>query len=309
MKLTHKLPLAFAVVVLITAFTGLFGVYQLNQAVDAYAEVIEKDYGNKDNTASIIEDFKTQVQEWKNTLLRGKDPKQLDRHWMSFQKYEREVAESVKKLGISLPEGEARTLAAKFATAHAAMGVNYRKGYDAFKASDFDPAAGDAAVKGMDRAPTELLEEVKTKIAEDTKIRVNQASEKSKKAIFTSIVMMILGFGGSVIAGLFLSRSIVRPITKAVEIAERVAKGDLTGKIEVKTTDETGQLMQALKDMNASLINIVGQVRTGTDTIATASKQIAAGNMVWWSSNFGHFNRFWCCHFPFVDGGRQVAQN
>ena len=30
---------------------------------------------------------------------------------------------------------------------------------------------------------------------------------------------------------------------------------------------------------------------------------------MWWSSNFGHINRFWFCHFPFVDGGRQVAQN
>ena len=279
MKLTQKLPLAFAAVALITAFTGLFGVYQLHQAVDAYAKVVENDYGNKDDTASIIENFKTQVQEWKNTLLRGKDPKQLDRHWMSFLKHEQEIAESAKRLTTSLPEGEARTLAAKFAMAHAAMGVDYRKGYDAFKIADFDSAAGDTAVKGMDRGPTKLLEEVKAKIAEDTKIRVNEASEKSKKAIFTSIVMMILGFGGSVIAGLFLSRSIVRPITKAVEIAERVAKGDLTGKIEVKTTDETGHLMQALKDMNESLVNIVGQVRIGTDTIATASSQIAAGNM------------------------------
>ena len=53
----------------------------------------------------------------------------------------------------------------------------------------------------------------------------------------------------------------------------------MTSRIEVTSKDETGQLLQALKDMNNSLVTIVGQVRTGTDTIATASSQIAAGNL------------------------------
>ncbi|HEX5786352.1 MAG TPA: methyl-accepting chemotaxis protein, partial [Burkholderiaceae bacterium] len=43
-------------------------------------------------------------------------------------------------------------------------------------------------------------------------------------------------------------------------------------------SDETGELMQALKDMNASLLHTVQQVRNGTDTIATASNEIASGN-------------------------------
>ena len=66
-------------------------------------------------------------------------------------------------------------------------------------------------------------------------------------------------------------------LRKAVQVAQAVAGGDLSRDVEVKTNDETGQLMQALKDMNDSLIGIVGNVRQGTDTIATASGQIAAG--------------------------------
>ena len=69
-----------------------------------------------------------------------------------------------------------------------------------------------------------------------------------------------------------------RPLGKAVQVAQEVAGGDLSRDVEVKTNDETGQLMQALKDMNSSLGHIVGQVRSSTDTIATASSQIAAGN-------------------------------
>ncbi|SFC49730.1 methyl-accepting chemotaxis protein [Polaromonas sp. OV174] len=75
-----------------------------------------------------------------------------------------------------------------------------------------------------------------------------------------------------------LTRSISRPLVDAVQVAQRVAAGDLSSHIEVTSRDETGQLMQALKDMNTSLAKLVGEVRQGTDTIATASGQIAAGN-------------------------------
>ena len=76
----------------------------------------------------------------------------------------------------------------------------------------------------------------------------------------------------------WITRSITRPINAAVKIAQTVAAGYLSSSIVVSSKDETGQLLQALKDMNTNLVGIVGQVRQGTDTIATASSQIAAGN-------------------------------
>jgi methyl-accepting chemotaxis protein-1 (serine sensor receptor) len=90
---------------------------------------------------------------------------------------------------------------------------------------------------------------------------------------------LVFGLVMAAIVGWLLVRAIVRPIERAVEIAGAVASGDLTQKIEVDSRDETGRLLQALKDMNASLVRIVTQVRGGTDTIATASGEIAAGNL------------------------------
>ncbi len=75
-----------------------------------------------------------------------------------------------------------------------------------------------------------------------------------------------------------LTRSVVRPLQQAVRIADAVAQGNLTQLIEVKAKDETGQMLQSLKTMNESLGNIVSEVRQNTDTITTASQQIAAGN-------------------------------
>jgi methyl-accepting chemotaxis protein len=82
-----------------------------------------------------------------------------------------------------------------------------------------------------------------------------------------------------VAAAVFLARSIGTPLQQAVAIARRVAQGDLSGEIETGSRNEFGQLLEALRDMNAGLARIVGEVRTGTDTIAAASTQISAGNM------------------------------
>src|SRR3569623_97321 len=80
------------------------------------------------------------------------------------------------------------------------------------------------------------------------------------------------------LAAWLITRSITTPIKHAVKLAQTVSTGDLTQRIDIHSTDEVGQLMQALKDMNASLVTIVGQVRHGTETIAVASREIASGN-------------------------------
>ena len=82
-----------------------------------------------------------------------------------------------------------------------------------------------------------------------------------------------------VVFAIYITRSITVPIHEAVRVATTVSGGDLTSHIVVNSSDETGQLMGALKRMNDSLVTIVGQVRDGTDTIGTASREIASGNL------------------------------
>jgi len=94
-------------------------------------------------------------------------------------------------------------------------------------------------------------------------------------------LLVMLGLAAIVLgvtAAWWITRTITQPINEAVKVAETVSSGDLTSDIQVSSNDETGQLMNALKTMNTNLVNIVGQVRNGTDLIATASTQIAAGN-------------------------------
>ncbi len=114
----------------------------------------------------------------------------------------------------------------------------------------------------------------------------NTVDAKSTEANKTSIqsITIILTITGialllSIALGFFITRAITRPLNQAVTVAQTVAAGDLTSRIDVTSKDETGQLLQALKDMNQSLIGIVSEVRNGTATIATASNEIASGNL------------------------------
>ncbi|MGX9782382.1 methyl-accepting chemotaxis protein [Janthinobacterium lividum] len=126
------------------------------------------------------------------------------------------------------------------------------------------------------------LRELDQQIATQS-VQMRTAAEAAMaRAHDTSVLIIALGLVGGVLSlatAWFISSGIVRPLRHAVKVARKVAGGDLSEHIRVDSRDEVGQLLQALKDMNASLITIVGEVRGGTHEIAGASGKIAAGNL------------------------------
>ncbi|CAN5721722.1 hypothetical protein BH11PSE12_BH11PSE12_29220 [soil metagenome] len=111
-----------------------------------------------------------------------------------------------------------------------------------------------------------------------------EAAGQRSSETFLSARLQLISLGlAAVLIGLgfswWVTRSITRPIHAAVAVAETIASGDLSSQIEVTSTGETGQLLAAMKEMNASLLNVCSQVKNGAQTIATASGQIAAGNL------------------------------
>ncbi|CAB3762328.1 methyl-accepting chemotaxis protein [Paraburkholderia solisilvae] len=82
----------------------------------------------------------------------------------------------------------------------------------------------------------------------------------------------------AIFASIAIVASITKPIDKAVRIARTVATGDLTSTIVVDRGDETGALLQALRDMNERLTETVGRVRSSSSSVASAAHEIAVGN-------------------------------
>ncbi|HYD97009.1 MAG TPA: methyl-accepting chemotaxis protein [Noviherbaspirillum sp.] len=176
---------------------------------------------------------------------------------------------------------EERKLAEKFAEA--------RK---AFVTEALKPAV--EAIRAQDaRRATELLHGPMEKLFEPVRGDINaliqlqlevarsdfESSQSTYRLVRNACTAgLLLGLLMAAGVGYWLIRSILNPLNEAVEIAGAIAAGDLTRKVVVKSADETGRLMQALKNMHDSLVGIVSQVRTGTEAIAAASSEIASGN-------------------------------
>ena len=105
-------------------------------------------------------------------------------------------------------------------------------------------------------------------------------ASQSRYATVRNLSIVVIAFGVllAAVIGYLTIRAIAGSLQKAVRVAEAVSAGDLTQRIDVSSNDEIGQLMKSLRNMNESLAGIVGQVRTGTETIAVASREIASGN-------------------------------
>lgn len=116
----------------------------------------------------------------------------------------------------------------------------------------------------------------------NVKIGVSSAEEAKKaqnSAIWMSLTIGAIALAAIGLMGIRLARNISSSLNSAIDIAERVAAGDLTQVIEVKGTDEVAKLMISLKNMSSSLEHICTEIRHSTDSIATASGEIASGNM------------------------------
>ena len=95
----------------------------------------------------------------------------------------------------------------------------------------------------------------------------------------TTLAMLGAAIGFGVLLALWLSRSISAPLRQVMLVAQRIADGDLSTRIEVRSSNETGKLLQAMQHMNDSLMTMIVQVQSGARAIGEASAEIAEGNL------------------------------
>jgi methyl-accepting chemotaxis protein len=110
------------------------------------------------------------------------------------------------------------------------------------------------------------------------KASYNDAIATFNQSLYIAVIVLLAACLVIMLISAYMGRLILRPLMQAVRIAKQVASGDLTSRVEVNSKDETGQLSQSLKEMNASLAGIVSNVRAGANSIAIATKEIAVGN-------------------------------
>ena len=106
-----------------------------------------------------------------------------------------------------------------------------------------------------------------------------QSFEANRMGMLILSIAALLALIVSPIFAWRVTRSVTHPLRRAVDLAESVARRDLSQHIQADGKDEVGQLLRALETMTQQLHDTVGEVRTGADSIASAASQISAGNL------------------------------
>jgi methyl-accepting chemotaxis protein len=279
-KIGHRLTFAFSLTVLVLAMVVAVGTSKLNLISSEINLTVNDRYQKISDLYKIKDAIDLQARSLRNILLMS-DPDQINEEIASIESITKNVSGDLDKLGASLKVLQAKKQFQAIVEARAKFAPGRDQLVSLVKAGNKEYAII-FLFQEVRPAQQKFFEELDKLIAYEVELMRLSSTQANETANSAGMLMIILGIIGaliSFIAAWLTTRRIVGPINSAVIAARTVASGDLTYDIKVTSKDEIGQLSQALKDMNDSLIQIVGDVRVGTDTIATASAEIAAGNL------------------------------
>jgi len=270
-----KLLIVTGASTLLVLSTLFFGLLRSWQSVEDFQKVMDAEIANERVITQMVGDFKKQVQEWKNVLLRGHQPESLDKYWGKFQTKEAELQADGAKLMGKLRNPEAKRLIQQFLSTHKEMGDGYRKGLTAFKKSGFESKAGDNAVKGIDRAPTKTLEEAARHVAGEAAAATLRVVENAQDVIMASIssVVIVVVFGVLVFLWA-IQRFIVKPAQRVVEDLSQLADGDFSKIIECSTSDELGRIAMSAQKIQKQLGHAIAQINGSSEQLASAAREL-----------------------------------
>ncbi|WDM67383.1 MULTISPECIES: methyl-accepting chemotaxis protein [Xanthomonas] len=209
------------------------------------------------SSEEISRDFRMQVQEWKNVLIRGRDPALLDKHLTAFRDKGRQVQASTEALAKATQDPQARALSQQFAQAHLALQVSYEAALKQFAQAGYDTQVGDQLVKSQDRAPSHTLEALvqRNKTLADVAVLAG-AQSAQRKLVYSALATIAAALCLVAVLGWWIRQAIVRPIEAVAQAARLVAAGDLSARAAVQTRDEIGLLGQAMTQVVTTLADV-----------------------------------------------------
>jgi methyl-accepting chemotaxis protein len=244
-----KVLALFAVCVACVLAAAAFGFWRYSLSLEAFDRDVMASQNNAIAVVTMEADFKKQVQEWKDTLLRGKKPDLFDKHWGNFQAREADVRREAEQLSRGIPDADTTQLVVQFLAAHKSMGEAYRRGLAQFKEHDFDSAVGDKSVAGIDRPPTELLAKAKNRLVSLAVARASEAKEMASHTTWvTSLLLAAVTLGAVLVFFVALQRGVARPLSRVVDVLTDLAHGNTAVEVAgLNRRDEIGAVARAMQ--------------------------------------------------------------
>ncbi|GAB7564564.1 methyl-accepting chemotaxis protein [Methylobacillus methanolivorans] len=276
-----RLGVGFSVILVLMAIMATVGLTRIS-AVGATAQKMADEDLVKERLAT--QWFGNVKENGVRTLafLKVSDPATLERYRKQMQETIAVNAALVQKLEPMLQSADGKQKMATALAKRDAFNTLRNKLVD-MREHNVDQATLDQIVENEFLPARQAFYDSMDDIVDFQREVLNAANADIQSVKYSSSLILAILAVVSILVGAMsawrLALGITRPLGRAVEVAETVAAGDLTTSVAVHSKDEIGQLLQALKKMNDNLAGIVGEVRTGTETIATASSQIASGNL------------------------------
>jgi methyl-accepting chemotaxis protein len=144
-----------------------------------------------------------------------------------------------------------------------------------------DPSSGNTAISQV-KDSIHKMEAAAETLDNEANKRIEQAEVNmtafSKRIVLILTTLVIIALAVSIVVSFLITRSITVPLVAGVGVANRLAEGDLTMNVEVPSKDETGQLLFAMKNMVEKLREIVLDVKTASDNVASGSQQMSSSS-------------------------------
>ncbi|POA21047.1 methyl-accepting chemotaxis protein [Pseudomonas sp. FW300-N1A1] len=248
----------------------------LSNGVQNYRNLIEGPL----HTSQLIDEanlqFKAQVQEWKNVLLRGKQPADLNKYWKQFEDRQGDVqnilGELTRQPGI---DTALKARIERLREEHRMLGMAYQKGRDAYLAAGGDPAVGDNAVKGVDRATSEQMSELVNALRKQGDEQSRLISASADSTVLVGIVVML--FSGLLIGLLSLwlvNRHLVEPIRRLIQYVAELSQGRFAERVASDRQDELGRLAVAANTLRDFLAETFGRLQRSASDLDSASGEL-----------------------------------
>jgi methyl-accepting chemotaxis protein len=254
MKIATKLGLLFAGMIAVFVLLAVGLLAQMKAVSNGYDAVLASPVHDMDAARVVQVNFKKEVQEWKDTLLRGHDPKDLAKYSKQFHEKEIAVRSGAVALAKTVQDAQAQKLLAQFVAADDVMSAKYARAYAVYVAGNADFKAADKLVRGQDRAPTDLFDKVVERL--ETRVQTTVAAQQSSVRRNQTLALTVSGgllflFG---LLGFLTVRSIVKRLASLHAVSDRLAHADVAGlSIDISGKDEIGEFGESMKGVHAAI--------------------------------------------------------
>jgi methyl-accepting chemotaxis protein len=280
LRISTRLTLGFALMLILSIISIAYALINSNRSVNSMREMMATPIV----TERLASDMKTHISNgvWRTSFVARSTDANLA---VVFAK---EIADGARIGGETMKKIEARLVTDEEKAMFKALN-DARNNYQAAKTAVINAKKAGlleegeriyreqfAPVTAVYQERVEQMVALERRISDDIARKIEETNKRdSMLCAVLSVLILALGAALAVL----ISRSITSPLRAAVDVAEKVASGDLTTIFTEQPRDEVGELMGALKRMNDGLAKLVAEVQTGTQAIANASSEIATGNL------------------------------